>query len=123
LNAEEMYRFHADIIQTFHKYPMQLNGLVANLIIYRSNSSMMLDDPGTIQRTYQDAKYYLQACGSQVLIREEWRSLASLDRMIEILEKMRCIFQRDIIHHQVSISPTFYERQFYKFPFPQKNQT
>ena len=105
-SVEEMYLFYADIIRTFHKYSVQVNGLVANLIIYRSNSLMMLDDPDTIQRTYQAAKSLLQESGPLVLIQEdEWKPQMGLDRMIEILEKMRSIFQTENIHHKANPSP------------------
>ena len=102
-SAETMYTFYADIIRTFHKYSMQLNGLVANMIIYRTSSSMMLDDPDTIQKTFQGAKSFLQdSCPQFLICDEEWKPQMGLDRMIEILDKMRNIFQTGNIYHRAS---------------------
>jgi hypothetical protein len=90
----ELYQHYSESIGMFYQFPQHCNGLIANLLLYQTNESMLtsLTEPAKIQAMFEEAKKLVEIGCSQIDKCYIMRAFIVLGPFIKSLEKMKNIF-------------------------------
>ena len=90
----ELYQHYAESIGMFYQFPQHYNGIIANLLLYQTNKSMLasLIEPAKIQAMFEEAKILVKIGSSQIDKYFNIRAFTVLGPLIKSLETMKTIF-------------------------------
>jgi len=90
----ELYQHYSESIGMFYQFPQHYNGIIANLLLYQTNESMLtsLLEPAKIQAMFEEAKNLVKIGCSQVDKCFSIKAFTVLEPLIKSLETMKNIF-------------------------------
>ncbi len=90
----ELYKHYSESIGMFYQFPQHYNGIVANLLLYRTNESMLmsLKEPVKIKALFDEAQDLVKLGLGQIDRCLNVRASSILAPLIQSLETMKNIF-------------------------------
>ncbi len=90
----ELYRHYSESIGMFYQFPQHYNGIVANLLLYRTNENMLvsLKEPAKIKDLFEEAQELVKLGLGQIDRCLNVRASSILGPLINSLETMKNIF-------------------------------